>query len=214
MKPLQHTIQELQERSMLVPGNTRKERLATLDQLAHWISGRPLTEPIDITVICTHNSRRSHLGQVWLQAAAWHYEFDNLRTWSGGTEGTALYPSAAEALRSQGVELSQNTHQENPIYRIQLQSGQPPFDVFSKRYSHPSNPQSGFAAILVCNEANEACPIVSGSVARFSLPYEDPKISDGTEQESRIYQERSKEIGAEMFYIIQRARAIMTASQP
>ena len=214
MKPLQQTIQELQERSMLVPGNIRKERLATLDQLAHWIPGRPLTEPTYITVICTHNSRRSHLGQVWLQAAAWHYEFDNLRTWSGGTEGTALYPSAAEALRSQGVELSQNTHQENPIYRIQLQSGQPPFDVFSKRYSHPSNPQSGFAAILVCNEANEACPIVSGAVARFSLPYEDPKISDGTEQESRIYQERSKEIGAEMFYIIQRARAIMTASQP
>lgn len=205
---------ELQTRASNVPKQVNTRRLEALDHVAQWIATQSSAESIDITVICTHNSRRSHLGQVWLQAAAWQYEFDNLRTWSGGTESTALYPSAAEALRSQGVELSQNTDRENPIYRIQLQSEQPSFDVFSKRYSHPSNPQSGFAAILVCNEANEACPIVSGAVARFSLPYVDPKISDGTAEESRIYQERSKEIGGEMFYIIQRARAIITAGQP
>ena len=214
MSLLEKTLMELQTWASNVPKQVNTRRLDALDDVAQWIATQSSAESIDITVICTHNSRRSHLGQVWLQAAAWQYEFDNLRTWSGGTEGTALYPSAAEALRSQGVELSQNTDRENPIYRIQLQSEQPSFDVFSKRYSHPSNPQSGFAAILVCNEANEACPIVSGAVARFSLPYVDPKISDGTAEESHIYQERSKEIGGEMFYIIQRARAIITAGQP
>ena len=214
MSPLEKTLVELQTRASNVPKQVRTRRLQALDHVAQWIASQSSEASIDITVICTHNSRRSHLGQVWLQAAAWQYEFDNLRAWSGGTEGTALYPSAAEALRTQGVELSQNTDRENPIYRIQLQFGQPPFDVFSKPYAHPSNPQSGFAAILVCNEANEACPIVSGADARFSLPYVDPKISDGTAEESRIYQERSKEIGGEMFYIIERARAIMTAGQP
>ena len=214
MSLLEKTLVELQTRASNVPKQVSTRRLQALDHVAQWIASQSSAESIDITVICTHNSRRSHLGQVWLQAAAWQYEFDNLRAWSGGTEGTALYPSAAQALRTQGVELSQNTDRENPIYRIQLQSGQPPFDVFSKPYAHPSNPQSGFAAILVCNEANEACPIVSGADARFSLPYVDPKISDGTAEESRIYQERSKEIGGEMFYIIQRARAIMTAGQP
>lgn len=214
MSLLEKTLLELQTRASNVPKQVSTRRLQALDHVAQWIASQSSEASIDITVICTHNSRRSHLGQVWLQAAAWQYEFDNLRAWSGGTEGTALYPSAAEALRTQGVELSQNTDRENPIYRIQLQSGQPPFDVFSKPYAHPSNPQSGFAAILVCNEANEACPIVSGADARFSLPYVDPKISDGTAEESRIYQERSKEIGGEMFYIIERARAIMTAGQP
>ena len=214
MSLLEKTLLELQTRASNVPKQVSTRRLQALDHVAQWIASQSSAASIDITVICTHNSRRSHLGQVWLQAAAWQYEFDNLRTWSGGTEGTALYPSAAEALRTQGVELSQITDRENPIYRIQLQSGQPPFDVFSKPYAHPSNPQSGFAAILVCNEANEACPIVSGADARFSLPYVDPKISDGTAEESRIYQERSKEIGGEMFYIIERARAIMTAGQP
>jgi len=214
MSLLEKTLVELQTRASNVPKEVNADRLAALDRVAHWIASQSSSENIDITVICTHNSRRSHLGQVWLQAAAWQYEFDNLRTWSGGTEGTAVYPSAAEALRTQGVQLSQNTDRENPIYRIQLQSGTPPFDVFSKRYSHPSNPQNGFGAILVCSEANEACPIVSGAAARFSLPYVDPKISDGTAEESRIYQERSMEIGAEMFYIIQHARAILTATQP
>ena len=168
MKPLQQTIQELQERSMLVPGNIRKERLATLDQLAHWISGRPLTEPTYITVICTHNSRRSHLGQVWLQAAAWQYEFDNLRTWSGGTEGTALYPSAAEALRTQGGRAEPKHRPGKPhlSHPTSIRARRPSMCLAS---GIPTRriPKVDLGAILVCSEANEACPIVSGAAARL-----------------------------------------------
>ena len=102
MSLLEKTLVALQTRASNVPKEVNADRLAALDRVAHWIASQSSSENIDITVICTHNSRRSHLGQVWLQAAAWQYEFDNLRTWSGGTEGTALYPSAAEALRTQG----------------------------------------------------------------------------------------------------------------
>ena len=36
----------------------------------------------DVTVVCTHNSRRSHLGQLWLKAAAMHYGIQNIFTYS------------------------------------------------------------------------------------------------------------------------------------
>ena len=194
MKLLSQTIKDLQKLSRQVPQNISSERLSTLNRLAHWIAHQPAASPANVMIICTHNSRRSHLGQIWLQAAAWHFNLKHVRTWSGGTEGTAFYPSAVNALRNQGVDIIASDHSANPIYRVQLQTDHSPFETMSTRYSHPMNPQHGFAAVMVCEEANEACPVVEGAAARFGLPYIDPKASDGTPEENRVYQQRSLEI--------------------
>ena len=211
MKLLSQTIKDLQALSSQVPKNIGSDRLATLNLLAHWIAHQPTTAPANVMILCTHNSRRSHLGQIWLQAAAWHCNLAHVQTWSGGTEGTAFYPSAVEALRSQGVDIIASDDSANPIYRVQLQTDHSPFETMSTRYSHPKNPQHGFAAVMVCEEANEACPVVEGAAARFGLPYIDPKVSDGTPEESQIYQQRSLEIGAEMFYAMMKARELRTS---
>jgi arsenate reductase len=213
VKLLSQTINHLQTLSSQVPGRIGTNRLTTLDQLAHWISHQPTTSPTNVIIICTHNSRRSHLGQIWLQAAAWHCNLEHVQTWSGGTKGTAFYPSAVNALRRQGVDIIASDDSANPIYRVQLQTDQSPFETMSTRYSHPMNPQHGFAAVMVCEEANEACPVVEGAAARFGLPYIDPKVSDGTPEESQVYQQRSLEIGAEMFYAMMKARELRASFQ-
>src|SRR5689334_2999242 len=37
----------------------------------------------DLTFICTHNSRRSHMSQIWAQTAAYYYGLDRVHTFSG-----------------------------------------------------------------------------------------------------------------------------------
>ena len=66
---------------------------------------------------------------------------------------------------------------------------------------------------MVCEEANEACPVVEGAATRFGLPYIDPKASDGTPEENRVYQQRSLEIGAEMFFAMMKVRELRTSLQ-
>ena len=67
----------------------------------------------------------------------------------------------------------------NPIYRVRWGSpGEPPMETieFSKRYDDPSNPQEGFAALMVCGEADAGCPASEGAALRISMPYLDPKV--------------------------------------
>ena len=56
-------------------------------------------EIIALNFICTHNSRRSHLSQVWAQALAHHVGINTINCYSGGTEATALFPVVAETLK-------------------------------------------------------------------------------------------------------------------
>jgi arsenate reductase len=60
---------------------------------------------LELLFICTHNSRRSHMGQVWAQVAAQHFGIDGVQTWSGGTEVTAFAPGAIAALQRAGLRI-------------------------------------------------------------------------------------------------------------
>ena len=77
---------------------------------------------------------------------------------------------------------------------------------FSKTYSDASTPQSGFAALMVCGEADAACPIVRGAALRISMPYLDPKIYDGSAYESAKYAERRDDIGRLMLAVMTQVR--------
>ncbi len=74
-------------------------RKATLLKLADYIFGkRSAGQAVQVTVICNHNSRRSHMGQLWLLTAAAWYGIDGVYSFSGGTEATAFHPNAVPAL--------------------------------------------------------------------------------------------------------------------
>lgn len=154
-----------------------------------------------LNFICTHNSRRSHLAQIWTSVASTYYGLDGIETYSGGTEATALNPRAVAALERCGFKI-ENPGGENPKYKIHFSEDSEPLICFSKTFDDPFNPDSGFAAIMTCSDADENCPFVPGAEFRKPITYRDPKESDGTDRETEIYDERCKQIASEMFYLM------------
>jgi len=203
-KNISNFCKNLEEEFDLI-SSTRKEKLLTLTQ--YFYDKFEKEETPKAIVICTHNSRRSHLGQVWLAAAAYYYQLPEIQTFSGGTEATAFNPKAVETLARVGFEItSADLDVSNPVYKIRWSEDMKPYQTFSKKYDEPPNPKEKFAAIMVCSEADEACPFVLGCDFRLSLPFNDPKDFDGTEVESQKYDERCRQIGREMLFVLSRVK--------
>ncbi|MFV8752297.1 protein-tyrosine-phosphatase [Nannocystaceae bacterium ST9] len=178
------------------------ERRQTLDQIAAFVAAEHAAgRTAKLVFICTHNSRRSHMSQVWATVAAALHGIDRVEAYSGGTEATAFNPRAVAALRRAGFEIPEPAAGDNPHYSLGWASDRPPIEAFSKVYSAPTNPQAEFAAIMNCSEADDACPFVPGATLRISLAYDDPKQADGTPEEQARYDERSRQIAAEMLYL-------------
>lgn len=196
--PLVAYVSQLIREADLIPG----ERRSLLSQLADYIRTRQeQDQPTALTFICTHNSRRSHISQIWAATAAAWYELDGVLTFSGGTEATAFNHRAVSAMKRAGFQV-ENPGGENPHYRISFSDAAPPLECFSKRYDAPINPSAGFAAIMTCSDADDNCPLIPGATVRLPLTYEDPKAADDTPAESRRYDERVRQIGRELFFAI------------
>ncbi len=158
-------------------------------------------EVVRINFICTHNSRRSHLSQIWAQVAAAYFDVPNVYCFSGGTEETALFPKVAEALVKQGFDIFKIAEGINPIYAIKYDANAMPIIGFSKKYDSQFNPSSGFAAVMTCSQADGGCPFIAGAEKRIPITFEDPKVSDNTPEQTQVYAERSLQIAKEMFYV-------------
>jgi hypothetical protein len=156
-----------------------------------------------VTVICTHNSRRSHIAQLWLAIAADYYQTAPISTFSGGTEVSAFNPRTVTALQKIGLKItSKNLDAANPIYEVCWRDKMPPYLAFSKQYADSSNPQKEFLALMVCSHADIHCPVVTGSASRLALPYEDPKAFDDTDLEASEYSKTCALIGLEMLFVL------------
>lgn len=181
------------------------ERRALLDPLAEYISKKQAAgEVVRLIFICTHNSRRSHFGQVWAQVAAQHFGIEPVECYSGGTETTACNPRTVAALERAGIWAKQITEGENPVLLLQYADGVNPIAAFSKVYDQAPNPRRGFAAVMTCSQAEENCPFVAGAEKRFSITYDDPKNADGTPEEEAAYDDRCRQVAAEMAYVFGR----------
>ena len=179
------------------------ERREPLAELASYVRERHAAgQPAQLLFICTHNSRRSHMGQLWAAAAAVYFGVDGVETYSGGTEATAFNPRAVAAMERAGFVIERPAADEdNPRYQVSLAEGVPAMTAFSKIWQDPVNPDDGFAAVMTCSQADASCPFVRGAALRVSLPYKDPKVADGTEQEAARYDERARQIALEMLYL-------------
>ena len=186
--------------------SSSEERRTQLDRIAgHIGERRDAGKPVRLLFICTHNSRRSHMGQLWAAAAAGYFDIGGVETYSGGTEATAFNPRAVAALQRAGFGIeASDPAAENPKYAVSLGGGLPDLEAYSKRYMDPPNPTEGFVAVMTCSDADKACPFVAGSDLRIALPYVDPKVSDGTPEEAATYDERSRQIAREMVYLFSR----------
>jgi arsenate reductase len=179
-----------------------EERKITLQPLIDFIQIKSnKNQEIRLNLICTHNSRRSHLSQVWAQTAAAYFKINNVFCYSGGTEATAMFPMAAQTLAKQGFQIKTIAEGNNPVYAIKYAENAHPVIGFSKTYDHSFNPESEFAAILTCSSADQGCPFIAGAEIRIPITYEDPKAFDNTPQQVKKYEERSIQIATELFYV-------------
>ncbi len=179
------------------------ERKLALDILAAYIAGkRAQGGPVQLVFICTHNSRRSHISQIWAATAAAFYGLGDVRCFSGGTEATAFNPRAVAAMKRTGF-LIENPGGSNPHYHVHFATGAPAVECFSKVYDDPANPRSDFAAVMTCSDADANCPFIPGAT-RIALTYEDPKAADDTPEEAARYDERVRQIGRELLWAMGR----------
>ncbi len=179
---------------------TRKE---ALNQLALKISADSTT--VNLTFICTHNSRRSQMSQIWAQTAAAYYGIDNVKCFSGGTEATAFNPRAVKAMQKAGLHIDAKDETSNPLYLVSFAPETSVMETFSKIYNDDFNPKN-FIAVMTCAQADAACPIVEGASDRVSITYEDPKVADNTPEEEAKYDERCYQIASEMLYIFSQVK--------
>ncbi|MCR9227497.1 MAG: protein-tyrosine-phosphatase [Flavobacteriaceae bacterium] len=188
--------------SNLDTASITSERKQTLSPLVKHIQEKiDKKQSIRLNFICTHNSRRSHLSQIWAQTMAHRFGITNINCYSGGTEATVLFPMVASTLANTGFKVQVLSEGKNPVYAIKFAENEHPVICFSKRMDDDFNPKSDFAAIMTCSQADEGCPFVLGAEKRIPITYNDPKAFDDSPQQAEKYRECSIQIATEMFYV-------------
>ncbi len=194
-----NTIKKLQVQNIAL------ERKKALQPLIEYIQSKLETgSEIKLNFICTHNSRRSQLAQIWAKTAASYYDIE-IDSYSGGVEVTAFNDRAVEALKKEGFQIIKKGD-GNPYYSVSFDENIAQLNAFSKTFDDPVNPTSGFAAVMTCSHADENCPFIAGAETRLPIRYDDPKEYDDTPLEASKYDERSLQIANEMFYIFSQVK--------
>ncbi len=172
---------------------------------AHYISN---DNQININFICTHNSRRSQLGQVWSFFASNYFNL-NIHALSGGTEVTAFHRNTVNTLKEVGFsfDIKEFSHL-NPVYQISFQGAKKTMLGFSKLYDDTIN-KTPYLVLTTCNNADENCPFIPEAIHRFHLPYIDPKYSDSSPEQKSIYLKTSQQIAAEMYLLFSEVKQLL-----
>lgn len=158
-------------------------------------------EKININFVCTHNSRRSQMAQVWAFFAIEYFNLTNIFSFSGGTEVTAFHRNTVKSLQKSGFEFNvvDFSHQ-NPRYLISFKGSNKSLLGFSKLYDNEENSYP-YIIVTTCDSADQNCPFIPDAIHRFHLPFVDPKLSDGTELQLETYLQTSKKIAGELFVV-------------
>ena len=184
-----------------------KERKALLENISNYISTKKESrQAIQLVYVCTHNSRRSHFGQIWAQVAGDYFNVKNVTTFSGGTEATAFNSYAINAIKRIGFDVKSLDETSNKRYHVVYDEAENPITCFSKVYSDAQNPQTNFAAIMTCSDAEENCPFIPGAELRIGTTYDDPKAFDNTPLQDIKYDERCKQIALETLYVFSKVK--------
>ncbi|MEY4659025.1 MAG: protein-tyrosine-phosphatase [Crocinitomicaceae bacterium] len=177
------------------------ERKSILENITRYIQNNLDSGKVSkLMFICTHNSRRSHFGQILCAIAAEYYQIPGVQTYSAGTEITAFHPNAISALRKIGLDIEAKESGKNAHFQVQINSTTV-LQAYSKLITDDINPKNEFAAIMTCTQAEENCPFVAGAAVRIGLPFDDPKAFDGTNMESEMYLSRLQEMATQLFYV-------------
>ena len=199
LQTVRPTIAQVTRQFDQIPPDRQRE----LRKIALYVKSKLAAKEVPrLTFICTHNSRRSQLAQVWAQTAAAYYEVPGVKTYSGGIEVAACNIRTVWALRRAGFSVVRAGGGANPVYLVQYSDAAEPLRAFSKLYNQEGNPTNNYLAVMTCDHADKNCPVVEGSSMRVGAHYVDPKEADGKPEEEATYDERCKQIAREMFYVM------------
>jgi arsenate reductase len=203
LQPIKHYCDKLMTEFNTIP----KERQELLEEISNYVSSKKESnQAIQLVYICTHNSRRSHFGQIWAQVAANYFNVKNVTTFSGGTEATAFNLNAINAIKRVGFDVKPLDETTNKRYHVVYDETENPIICFSKVYDDAQNPQTNFAAIMTCSDAEENCPFIPGVELRIGTTYDDPKAFDNTPLQDAKYDERCKQIALETLYVFSKVK--------
>jgi arsenate reductase len=195
---LLNTIEKFKGGDLLISAN-RKIQLQELAKLINEFDDRG--EDVLVNFVCTHNSRRSQIAEVWMRTALKYYGKTNIVSCSSGTEATAFNPNAIAALVKAGFQATIMEDGSNPRYLLSYGIDDETIPMmFSTTIADFQKEGKNFLAVMVCSDADENCPFVPG-MKRFSLNYEDPKVADDRSDQAAVYYNKVMEIGNEMFYL-------------
>ncbi len=182
--------------------DSRKE---ILEVLINYINEKIISgkKPL-LNFICTHNSRRSQLSQIWAKTAADYFKI-SVGCFSGGIEITEFNKSAIASLKRYGYKVN-SIGEFNPKFQVYYAQDSKPIIAFSKLFNDASNPSDSFATVMTCDHADENCPFIPNSEIRIPLPYDDPKAYDNTALEAKKYDERTLQIASEMIYVFKKVK--------
>ena len=185
-----------------------KERKELLQPLIDYVQNTvDAGREVNLNFICTHNSRRSQLTQIWAQTAADLFGVP-ANCYSGGVEVTAFNERAVASIKRFGFRVF-SEGETNPVYSVLYSEKAAPIRAFSKLFDDKENRAKRFAAVMTCSHADENCPHVPGTEKRIPIRYDDPKAYDGTPLEAEKYDERSAQIASEMLYVFSKIRLII-----
>lgn len=194
---LKNTVNELKNSFTEIPS----ERKILLDDIAeklgNWLKNR---NEAPLIYICTHNSRRSQMAQIWMWLALKEAGLTHISVWSGGTEATAFHPNAQKAMSSAGFLIHDIGGQKVTVLSSDHDD---PLVCDSALFTDFTKKLPEFAAIMTCDDADHNCPFVPGASLRISQTYTDPKWSDNSDETEKVYFTTSLMIGREQFYITQ-----------
>lgn len=190
-----------------------QERKAKLIEIGDFIfSELEEKKTFNALFVCTHNSRRSHIADLWFKYGSLYYGIDGLVSFSGGLEETAFNPNAIAALQRSGFTVIYNKRVKNAVVSI-TPGNYPVWRMQSKLFDHPVNPKKDFVAVMVCSDADQSCPSVPGADGRFALPYDDPRYFDGKPSQNQKYDETVALIGREILFLTQHIINQMNSKQ-
>ncbi|TGK06783.1 hypothetical protein EHO59_01205 [Leptospira semungkisensis] len=207
MSPLFQPLKKYLETQQSKIANIGPDRKKVLDSFSQAIlHSLEAKQKANLLFVCTQNSRRSQISQAFAAAIPQYFDLPGIKSFSGGTTVSEFHPNAIQALESCGFRIENQGPPRNPKYSIRWADGTPSLLAFSKKFQEQPNPASEFVAIFVCSQADESCPYVSGAEARISLPYEDPKSGDNSENPLARYLQTCEQIASELLYTFEEVK--------
>tara|TARA_Y100001949_G_C15986510_1_gene330879 strand:+ start:2001 stop:2567 length:567 start_codon:yes stop_codon:yes gene_type:complete len=167
------------------PNQKRKKRL---DNIASVINEN-LNKTRSIVFLCTHNSRRSQICEVWGKVFAEIYR-KKININSAGAFKTVVHSQVYESIVKCGLVVDN---------KKEIFFDKKKFKLNSKTID--SLTMKNFIAVMTCSNAEKSCPNDPRSIRNIKMFFNDPRIYDETDKMSREYLNTTIYIAEELNYI-------------